>query len=302
MNFMLIHDGSHPKIAKSLLTSLKKMKAGADECVLGEAGEGIDFFLENISSALCLILYFTPPGIPAWVYFVAGYAGAVKLPVLVYGLGHEDFGPLLSKSLIGVKSGKDLSEYIGQEMPGMLTREIRERARYEILNRGIPFSEEAMADCVIGGNSPAVSLFIEAGFSPNVRDRFGVPLMNLAARMGDRKMVNILLNAGVQVDQQAGDRNSTALLDAVAGSYHGILKDLLDAGADVNLKSRDGQSALVIAAGLNDEVAAEMLLRAGADADDPDNLGVSARKYAVLFNKPAMVALFNAYEPKKVKS
>jgi hypothetical protein len=295
MNFVLIHDGSDPKTAKRLLTLLKKTRADADECILGESGEGLERFLENISQVLCLILYFARPGIPAWVNFVAGYALAIKLPVLVYGFASEDFGPFLSKSLIPVKNENELSGYTGKEMPGICIREIADRAKYEILDRGIPFTKEAMADCVVGGNIVAVSLFIEAGFSPNIQDRFGIPLMNLAARMGDRKMVNMLLKAGAQVNRQAEDRHSSALLDAVAGSFHGIVKDLLAAGAAVNLKSRDGQSALVVAVGLNDEVSAEMLLRAGANPDEADNLGASARKYAALFNKPAMMALFNVY-------
>jgi hypothetical protein len=300
MNFMVIHDGSDRKTAESLLTSIKKMKAGADECVLGETGEGLELFLEKVSRAVCLVISFARPGVPAWAHFVAGYARAVKLPVLVYGPA-ADFGPLLSKSFIPVENAGELSGYIGGEMPGLLAREIQDRARYEILSQGIPVSEESMTDCVVGGNCAVVPLFLEAGFSPNIQDRFGVPLMNLAARMGNRNMVKILLKAGARLDQQTGDRQSTALLDAVAGSHHGILKDLLAAGANVNLKSRDGQSALVIAVGLNDETSAEMLLRAGADADDPDSLGASARKYATLFNKPAMTALFNAYGPKKTK-
>lgn len=296
---MLIHDGTDPKTAKRLLALLKKIKVGADECILGEAGEGIELFLGNVSRAVCLLLCFARPGIPAWVHFIAGYAMAIKLPVLVYGSVPENFGPFLSKNLIPVKTENELSAYAGKEMPVRLAQEIRDRAKYEILNRGIPFTEEAMADCVVGRNGAAVSLFIEAGFSPNIQDRFGVPLMNLAARMGDRKMVNALFKAGALLNQQANDRLSSALLDAAAGGHHGILKDLLAAGADVNLKSRDGQSALIVAVGLNDEVAAEMLLRAGANPDEMDNLGASARKYATLFNKPAMVALFNAYKPKR---
>jgi ankyrin repeat protein len=75
------------------------------------------------------------------------------------------------------------------------------------------------------------------------------------------------------------------------------MADLLAAGAEVNLKSKDGQSALVIAVGLNDEAAAEMLLKAGADPDMADNLGASARTYVRLFNKPGMVKLFEKYTP-----
>jgi ankyrin repeat protein len=77
------------------------------------------------------------------------------------------------------------------------------------------------------------------------------------------------------------------------------MKDLIAAGADINLKSRDGQSALIIAVGLNDEESVEILLKAGADADEPDSLGASARTYAGLFKDPAILALFKAYAPLK---
>ncbi len=87
------------------------------------------------------------------------------------------------------------------------------------------------------------------------------------------------------------------MIDACTGKAVEIVKDLIAVGADVNLKSKDGQSALVIAVGLNDKETVEELLKAGANPDDPDALGASARKYASLFNKPGMMALFDKYAP-----
>jgi ankyrin repeat protein len=159
----------------------------------------------------------------------------------------------------------------------------------------IPFSEESLENCISERKVQAVSHFIDAGFSPNTQDKFGVPLLNLAARAGDRDIVKLLLNAGASVNFQAADRDTTALIDSTAGKYSDIMELLLEAGADVNLKSKDGQSALIIAVGLNDEVSVELLLKAGANPDEPDSLGASARKYAMLFNKPAMTALFKTY-------
>jgi hypothetical protein len=299
MKFLLIHDGGDKKTAGHLLNLLRKHEAGADECIPGEAGEGLEPVLELLPHSLGLILYLSHSLVPSWVYFIGGYSLSLKIPLLVYGVSPENFGPVLAKRLIPIKEETELSEYIHREPPEAFVRESRNRAKYELLESGIPFTEEALANCVIGGNGKAVALFLEAGFSPNVRDRFGVPLLSLAARTGNRNIVKFLLKTGAKVNQQAEDRLSTALIDGAAGKHYSIMKDLLAAGVDVNLKSRDGQSALIIAIGLNDETAVEMLLRAGANADEPDNLGVSGRKYAALFNKPAILSLFAAYAPKK---
>jgi hypothetical protein len=43
-----------------------------------------------------------------------------------------------------------------------------------------------------------------------------------------------------------------------------------------------------------------MLLKAGADPDDTDALGASARKYAGLFHNDALLALFDTYTPPRV--
>jgi hypothetical protein len=40
-----------------------------------------------------------------------------------------------------------------------------------------------------------------------------------------------------------------------------------------------------------------MLLKAGADPDDADALGASARKYAALFHNSAIQVLFDTYAP-----
>jgi ankyrin repeat protein len=97
------------------------------------------------------------------------------------------------------------------------------------------------------------------------------------------------------VNARSQDRGGSALIDSALGKYDDIGADLLAAGAEVNAKSKDGQSALIISVGLNDAVFTEMLLHSGANPDDPDALGASARKYASLFNKPAIMELFKKY-------
>lgn len=297
MKFLLIHDGKDTKAVKRLRDLFKQYEETVEECIPGEAGEGIIPVPEALSGGRGMFLHLSRSHIPFWAYVIAGYALALKVPLLVYGIPLERFGPQLAQYLVPIKTEHELADYLRREAPEYFAREIRNRAKYELLELGIPFNEESLSGCVMGGNKRALSLFLDAGYSPNIRDGFGVPLLNLAARMGHRHLVKLLLRAGADANGQAEDRLTTALMDAVSGQHHGIVKDLLAAGTDINLKSRDGQSALVIAVGLNDETAAELLLRAGAKTDEPDMLGVSARKYAVLFNKTSMLALFERYAP-----
>lgn len=300
MKLIVLHGEGEKKNADRLLETVKKRKIEAALLAAGSGWDGLEPFPGGPFTGVSHIMFFVPDSVfPPWAVFIAGYAAALEIPLLVYGGEPEKFGPVLSKRLVSVKNEADLIHYIEKELQAPVSREDRKRAKYELLENGIPFTEESFSNCVIGGNGEAVSLFIKAGFSPNMRDRFGVPLLNLAARAGNGSVVKILLKAGAQVNQQAGDRLSTALIDAVSGKFHAIAKDLLAAGADVNMKSRDEQSALIFAVSLNDEISAEMLLKAGANVDEPDVLGASVRKYAALFNKPAIVALINSYAPQK---
>jgi hypothetical protein len=299
MTVTLFHDGEDRKATKRLLDLLRRFEKTTEEIIPGDNGEGLVPVPEALSNSRCIVLYLSRPVVPPWVYVLGGYSLALKIPLLAYGLSPENFRPPLSRYLVPVKTERELSEHLGRQAPEYFAGEVRKRAKYELLEIGIPFTEESMAGCIIGGNKRAVSLFLEAGYSPNIRDHFGVPLLNLAARLGHRDIARILVKVGADVNAQAEDRLSTALMDAVSGRHHQIMRDMLAAGADVNLKSRDEQSALVLAVAHHDETAAELLLRAGARADEPDLLGSSARKYAIMYNRPDMVSLFARYAPQK---
>jgi hypothetical protein len=253
---------------------------------LGDCFSGVSHVLAVLSESSAR----TP-----WLAFTAGYALGSGHTLLCYPAVPD--WPHLSLldpfTLIG--NEKHLGEYLAAETEEWTKNESHRQAKQALLDLGIPFSEESLENCIRERKFQAVSYFIDAGFSPNARDKAGVPLLNLAARAGDRNIVQLLLKAGASVNLQAEDRGSTALIDSTAGKHIDIMELLLDAGADVNLKSKDGQSALILAVGLNDEVSTELLLKAGANPDDPDSLGASARKYALLFNKPAMVGLFKTY-------
>jgi hypothetical protein len=212
----------------------------------------------------------------------------------LWGRGLTEWFPAFNKFCISRKNQEDLVRFLekGSQDSGLNIEGVK--ARTVLLEQGVPVNEASLAQCVSEKNLPAVCLFLTAGFSADTRDKTGVPLLNLSARAGDIELVRLLLKAGAQVNCKAEDRGSSALIDATMGKYQDIVEELLKAGADPNVKTKDGQSALVLAVGLNDEACVALLLHAGANPDDPDSLGISARRYATLFNKSGMVALFNA--------
>ena len=121
----------------------------------------------------------------------------------------------------------------------------------------------------------------------------GVSLLNIAIRNGHIKIASILLELGANVNSISGDRGNTPLMDAAAEANIEIMRKLIKAGADLNLKSKSGQTALVLSVGRQAEEAAVLLIKAGADINIKDDLGMSARKYAELFKLNQILLLMD---------
>jgi hypothetical protein len=247
---------------------------------------------------------------PLWISLTAGFAAGARIPLLIYGNEaakilpeeHAEFSNLLKNISKTLKNKTALKKYIEGEKEAWVKKEASRdaaRARDTLLQMGISVTIESLAKCVTEGKTLELSLFLASGFSPDTKDKAGVPLLNLAARGGQRDVLNVLLKSGASVNIPSDDRSSSALMDSAMGKHSDMMEDLIHAGAEVNVKSKDGQSALILAVGLNDAASVEILLKAGADPDDPDLLGASARKYAALFNREAIVNLFNTYAPPK---
>ena len=240
---------------------------------------------------------------PRWFDFLAGFSCGSHIPFLAYG----------EKATTGVPEGfstyfnlieteAELRNYLEKENLELKKREDAmgiSKARGALLETGIPINEESLANCAGEGSIWEVSLFLAAGFSPDTRNKAGVPLLNIAARKGNMEVLRYLILAGAQLNLVAGDRGTSALIDSVMSKHPEMASDLVKAGADLNIASKDGQTALTVAVGASDETMVEILLKAGADPDITDSMGQSARKYAALFHKESITKLFNTYAPNK---
>ena len=297
LNILVLHDARELVLPQAVVRLLKKRSLYVRARSFGANWNKKDDFLNVLADYSHFIIINTIDPDVSWESLCLGYAFGKKNPVIILGRLPSYIHKSRSEELKLCGTEQDLEDFLNGDFHVWIAKDVQKQARHDLLTAGIPYNEESFERCILEEQTWAAELFLKAGFLPDAMDKNGVPLLNLAARTGNRNMVKILLEGGAQIDQQSQDRGSSALIDACTGKALDIVTDLIAAGADVNLKSKDGQSALVIAVGLNDEAAAAELLKAGACPDDPDALGASARKYAALFNKPGMTALFKAYPP-----
>ena len=314
MKILLIHSEKDEEVVGQIQPLLQMAKAAVDILPVqplnstgGDIKKQFAAFFSSASSegkdkhtsnAPTHVLVITPIA-QRWLDFLAGFSYGSNLPLLVFGQEAIAAIPVefasFFRTLITEKSFEEYFEAENEAFENWKSAREIIKARDTLLQMGIPVTGEALASCAGEGSIMEVSLFLAAGFSADTRNKAGVPLLNIAARKGNWEILKLLVESGAQLDIQADDRGTSPLLDSVMSKNIDMVNALIKAGADLNIKSKDGQTALVVAVGAWDEKVVEALLRAGADPDIPDSMGVSARKYANLFHKTDITTLFSAY-------
>jgi hypothetical protein len=284
--------------AKRLLLFLKKTGISTNALII----KTIDAGRRNIENTThVVVLSVIGHG---WIDFLAGFFCGTHIPILVCGeKAIESIPKVYAFCFKCLKTEAELNAHLASEYEASKKNETAQetnQARKTLLERGFPANVDTLAQCVAEDRVEEVSLFLASGFSPDTKDKKGIPLLNISARNGHLKTLELLLSSGAQVNSIAEDRGSTALFDSAMGRHKELVAALIEAGADTNIQSKEGQTALVVVVGAGDEEIVEMLVKAGADPDIEDSLGVSARKYAALFKKSTMIAMFNEYVSGKV--
>jgi len=235
---------------------------------------------------------------PGWIDFLAGFFCGSHTPIFVYGdKAIENIPAVFAFCFKFFDTDAKLHDYITGEYENFKKSEAAaetSHARQALLDRGISTTNDSLVQCVSEDKTEEVALFLAAGFSPDTKDKKGIPLLCISARNGNLNTLKLLLDSGAQVNLIAEDRGSNALFDSALERKKEIVKALIEAGADMNIQSKDGQTALVVVVGAGDEDIVELLARAGADPDIKDALGVSARKYATIFGNKKMLDIFDA--------
>ncbi|KAM6978234.1 uncharacterized protein ankrd50l [Tautogolabrus adspersus] len=132
----------------------------------------------------------------------------------------------------------------------------------------------------VKGYGEVASLLLERGADPGHRDHDGMTPLLLAAYEGNDDVVELLLEAGADVDETAGpDGNApaaaavTPLLAAAAMGHMKTVSRLLFWGAAVDAIDCEGRTALCLAAARGSVEVVRSLLDRGLDENHKDDLG-----------------------------
>lgn len=132
----------------------------------------------------------------------------------------------------------------------------------------------------VKGYGEVASLLLERGADPGHRDHDGMTPLLLAAYEGHDDVVELLLEAGADVDETAGPDGSvsaaaavTPLLAAAAMGHMKTVSRLLFWGAAVDAIDCEGRTALCLAAARGSVEVVRALLDRGLDENHKDDLG-----------------------------
>ncbi len=103
-----------------------------------------------------------------------------------------------------------------------------------------------------------------------------------AARDGRVGVIPVLIKQGADPNERSGVNGWPPIMHAIHKNQKGSVIALLDAGADVNARSTDGSTALMMAAGYGYADTVNLLLDRGADAHAQLSDGMNALTFAVL--------------------
>jgi hypothetical protein len=296
MKILIFHNVGEEEEAERL----SRVGHGVEDAVLFAFSQDWEAESSPTGQLLTGVTHFLTFGesLPLWFPFVAGIALGKDCPLVFCG-DLSGQRPHYLENIAVCKDEAELILYLKQEATVAAVQKTSGEARDALLGMGIPVTIESFAQYVREGDIDTVRLFLDAGFSVDAKDKKGVPLLCIAARSGIHEVVDFFITKNCDVNQKSDDRGNTALVDAALGKYTDIVQKLINAGADINAKSKDGQSAIIISVGLGDVTTVGLLLKAGANADEPDALGATARKYAMLFRQDGILAMFEKFAPQE---
>ncbi|CAI9178267.1 unnamed protein product [Rangifer tarandus platyrhynchus] len=151
------------------------------------------------------------------------------------------------------------------------------------------------------GHLDVVKYLRRHGASWDTRDLGGCTALHWAADGGHCNVIEWMIGDGCEVDVvDAGSRWTPLMrVSAVSGNQE-VASLLIDAGADVNVKDKDGKTPLMVAVLNNHEELVQLLLDRGADASVKNEFGKGILEMARVFDRQNVLSLLEERKRKQM--
>jgi ankyrin repeat protein len=139
------------------------------------------------------------------------------------------------------------------------------------------------------GRTSVVEYILAKGADPNARDNFNLTPLLRAVMEEHYEMANLLIKRGA--DYEATFEGNSCLIEATLQNNDALVRLLLDSGAFIEAKTKDGHTALHLAAANAYVNVVQILLQYGANVNTRDHKQMTPLMAAALRNKYWMVHL-----------
>ena len=133
---------------------------------------------------------------------------------------------------------------------------------------------------VLDNDVPTTRRLLKEGAYLEARDGEGHTPLMLATLEGCHEPARLLINAGADIDAKSLDYGTSVLMMAALKGYPEIVRMLLERNPYLNVRNKSGYTALMLAAKNGYADIVRMLLNAGADKRVRDNSGKRAYNHA----------------------
>ena len=183
---------------------------------------------------------------------------------------------------------RDLAEHLIAEHP----EHVRARGGFEMT----PIHAAASA-----GDADTLSLLIQHGADVNGRGRTGNTPLFLASKYARLEAGKFLLDNGADIDAQNEYKNNALAYAIIWGNSIEFARMLLERGAVVNARCRDGMTPLHWAAQEGRTEFVRLLLEHGADVNAHDEYDDTPSRFGSRYEHPEIVELLSEYRAKTAK-
>jgi ankyrin repeat protein len=135
---------------------------------------------------------------------------------------------------------------------------------------------------------------LQHGADVDARDGKGRTALIDAANRGLTEAVQILLDAGADIEAKTKLDGTTALMLAAHDNHLDIVQMLLNRNANINARNGNGESALMLASARGWVDVVRILLQRGADINARDHLENTALRNAEKYGGPAVTQLLRS--------